>query len=75
MTKLQLLCSKSLLISVIYSSVYPANPKFLILPLPFISGHEFEQNMGDSEGQGNLVNCSPWGRRVRHDLLIALAVW
>ena len=26
-----------------------------------ISGHEFEQTSGDSEGQGRLVCCSPWG--------------
>ena len=24
--------------------------------------------LGDSEGQGSLVCCSPWGRRVRYDL-------
>ena len=24
-------------------------------------GHEFEQTPGDSEGQGSLVCCSPWG--------------
>ena len=24
-------------------------------------GHEFEQATGDSEGQGNLACCSPWG--------------
>ena len=23
--------------------------------------HEFEQNLGDSEGQGSLVCYSPWG--------------
>ena len=23
--------------------------------------HEFEQTWGDSEGQGSLVCCSPWG--------------
>ena len=23
--------------------------------------HEFEQTLGDSEGQGSLVCCSPWG--------------
>ena len=28
-----------------------------------LSGHEFEQTLGDSEGQGSLVCCSPWGRR------------
>ena len=26
-----------------------------------LNGHEFEQTVGDSEGQGNLVYCSPWG--------------
>ena len=25
-----------------------------------INGHDFEQNQGDSEGQGSLVCCSPW---------------
>ena len=24
-------------------------------------GHEFEQSLGDSEGQGSLLCCSPWG--------------
>ena len=28
-----------------------------------LSGHEFEQVLGDSEGQGSLVGCSPWGRK------------
>ena len=32
-----------------------------------LNGHEFEQISGDSEGQGNLVCCSPWGHRVGHD--------
>ena len=26
-----------------------------------LSGHEFEQTLEDSEGQGSLVCCSPWG--------------
>ena len=26
-----------------------------------INGHEFEQTQGNSEGQGSLVCCSPWG--------------
>ena len=26
-----------------------------------INGHEFEQALGDSEGQGSLACCSPWG--------------
>ena len=26
-----------------------------------LNGHVFEQTLGDSEGQGSLVCCSPWG--------------
>ena len=26
-----------------------------------LNGHEFEQTSGDSEGQGSLAYCSPWG--------------
>ena len=33
----------------------------------WLNGHEFEQTSGDSEGQGSLVCCRPWGRRVGHD--------
>jgi len=36
----------------------------------WLNGHEFEQTPGDSEGQGSLACCSPWGCRVRHNLLI-----
>ena len=25
------------------------------------NGQEFEQTLGDSEGQGSLVCCNPWG--------------
>ena len=28
-----------------------------------LNGHEFEQAPGDSEGQGRLVCCSPWGHK------------
>ena len=28
-----------------------------------LSGHEFEQTLADSEGQGSLVCCSPWGHK------------
>ena len=28
-----------------------------------LSGHEFEQNSGDSEGQGSLACCRPGGRK------------
>ena len=27
------------------------------------NGHEFEQTLGDSEGQGSLSCCSPWGHK------------
>ena len=33
-----------------------------------LNGCEFEQTVGDSEGQGSLACCNPWGCRVRHDL-------
>ena len=33
-----------------------------------VNGHDFEQTPGDSEGQGSLACCSPWGCRVGHDL-------
>ena len=26
-----------------------------------LNGREFEQTLGDSEGQGTLTCCSPWG--------------
>ena len=26
-----------------------------------LNGHEFEQALGDGEGQGSLKCCSPWG--------------
>ena len=28
-----------------------------------LNGYEFEQTLGDSEGPGSLVCCSPWGRK------------
>ena len=28
-----------------------------------LNGHEFEQTLGDGEGQGSLTYCSPWGRK------------
>ena len=33
---------------------------------PQLNGHEFEQTLGNREGQGSLMCCSPWGRRVGH---------
>ena len=29
----------------------------------WLNGHEFEQSLGDSEGQGSLVGYSPWGHK------------
>ena len=34
-----------------------------------LSGHKYEQTLDDSEGQRNLKHYSPWGRRVRLDLV------
>ena len=34
-----------------------------------LNGHGFEWTAGDDEGQGKLMCCSPWGCRVRHDLV------
>ena len=28
-----------------------------------LNGYEFEQILGDSEGQGSLACCSPWGHK------------
>ena len=29
----------------------------------WLSGYEFEQTLGDGEGQGSLACCSPWGHK------------
>ena len=34
-----------------------------------LNGHKFEQTLTDSEGQGSLVYCGPWGCRVGHNLV------
>ena len=28
-----------------------------------LNGHEFEQALGDGEGQGRLMCCSPWSHK------------
>ena len=28
-----------------------------------LNGHKFKQTQGDSEGQGSLACCSPWGHK------------
>ena len=35
----------------------------------WLNGHEFEQAPGDNEGQGSLACSSPWGHRVKHNLV------
>ena len=30
----------------------------------WLNGNEFEQTLGDGEGQGSLVYCSPWRWKV-----------
>ena len=30
-----------------------------------VDGHEFEQALGDSEGQGSVMCCSPWFHKDR----------
>ena len=32
-----------------------------------LNGHEFEQALGNDEGQGSLACYNPWGHRVGHD--------
>ena len=36
---------------------------FNYFTLEYYVGHEFQQTSGDSEGQGNLACCSPWGHK------------
>ena len=31
--------------------------------IPGLNGHEFEQALGNGEGQGSLACCSPWGHK------------
>ena len=31
------------------------------------NGYEFEQALGDGEGQGSLACCSPWSPKVGHE--------
>ena len=38
----------------------------------WLDGHEFEQALGVSEGQGILACCSPSGHRVRHNWVTEL---
>ena len=38
-----------------------------------LNGHEFEQALGDGEGQGSQVCCSPWGHKeFGHNLVTEL---
>ena len=43
-----------------------------------LDGHGFGWTLGVGDGQGGLVCCDSWGRRVRHDwsdLAAAAAGW
>jgi len=33
-----------------------------------LNGHEFEQALGDGEGQGSLASCCPWDCGVKQNL-------
>ena len=35
----------------------------------WLNGHEFEQTLGECEEQVSLMCCSPWGCRVRQNLV------
>jgi len=41
----------------------------------WLNGHEFDQILVDSEGQGSLASCSPRGRGVGHDLVTNNILW
>ena len=41
-----------------------------------LSGHEFEQTLGDNKGQGSLACCSPWGgKEVWYDWVSEQQQW
>ena len=43
-----------------------------------LNGHEFEQTLGDSEGQGSLVCHSPWGHKesdTTEQLNKSICIW
>ena len=44
-----------------------------------LNGHEFEQAVGDSEGQGSLACCSPWAHNTTERLpttfLLPTTMW
>ena len=40
-----------------------------------VNGHEFEQTLGDDEGRGSLVCCSPQGHRVKHNWVTEKQQW
>ena len=42
-----------------------------------LNGHEFEQTLGDGDGQGSLGCCSPWDRKELDttELLNTTTIW
>ena len=41
----------------------------IVIKHHWLSGHEFEQILGESRGQRSLAPCSPWSCRVGHNLV------
>ena len=41
----------------------------------WLNGQEFEQTVGDRDGQGSLAYCSPWDHRVGHDWVTEQQQW
>ena len=39
-----------------------------------LNRHEFEQALGDGDGQGGLACCSPWGRTITYNRATELNV-
>ena len=39
-----------------------------------VNAREFEQTLGDSEGQESLACCSPWGRK-ESDMTLVTEQW
>ena len=58
--------SNSDIVWIIYqyiSSSHPRSPPEMVRWHHWLSGHDFEPTPEDSEGQGSLACCSPWGHK------------
>ena len=54
------LCRPLLLLPSIVPSIRAAADE-MVRQHPRLNGYEFEQTLGDRDGQRSLVCCSPWG--------------